>query len=187
MGKKLIADKNLPIEEIKTITFLLAHLKNIQALHVLDKYSSTAPKDLKDWVVLAYQECLTFLECELKDEDQAFISTGLGGKNNMIRYYFVLSSSDKSNLTKDQKEIIKKSLEKIALKKASVVEEIAFKNNYALIQHLTSLDIAVGDFIETSINECNKTGNNFLIFHYYTTNVKKPNEKEILKYLEYIK
>lgn len=187
MGKKLLTDKNHKTKEIKKTLLLLAHLENIQALHIIDRYLTIVPQALKDWVILAYKECLTSLEGELKGEDQMMITTGLGGRNNMMRYYFVLSSRDKSNFTKNQKEIIEKSLKKVCATKNSEIEKIEFKNNYALIQALTSFNIAVGDFIETSINECNKIGNNFLIFHYLINNTWKPREEEISKYLKEIK
>ncbi len=48
------------------------------------------------------------------------------------------------------------------------------------------MDVSVGDFIEEGISECNKMGE-FLFFHYYVTNVKRPANEEILKYLEEIR
>jgi hypothetical protein len=48
------------------------------------------------------------------------------------------------------------------------------------------MDIPVGDVIEEGISECN-TMNEFLICHYYVTNVKKPTNEEISKYLEEIR
>jgi hypothetical protein len=44
------------------------------------------------------------------------------------------------------------------------------------------MDIAVGDVIEEGIKECNKM-DEFLYFHYYVTNIKKPTKEEISKYL----
>jgi len=47
------------------------------------------------------------------------------------------------------------------------------------------MDIAVGEVIEESISECNKM-DEFLSHDYYVTNVKKPTQEEISKYLEEI-
>jgi len=47
------------------------------------------------------------------------------------------------------------------------------------------MDVAVGDVIEEGISECNKISE-FLLVHYYVTNVKKPTQEEISKYLEEI-
>ena len=48
------------------------------------------------------------------------------------------------------------------------------------------MDVAVGDAIEEGISECNKM-EEFLFFHYYITNVKKPTNEEILEYLQQIR
>lgn len=51
---------------------------------------------------------------------------------------------------------------------------------------LIPIDVAIGDVIEEGISQCNKM-EEFLFFHYYVTNVKKPTNEEILQYLEEIR
>jgi len=55
-----------------------------------------------------------------------------------------------------------------------------------MIRTLIPMDVAAGEVIEEGIRECNKM-DEFLYFHYYITNVKKPTHEEILEYLEEIR
>ena len=126
-----------------------------------------------------------FLESVLLHEESGFISTGLGGKENKLRYYFIVSSKDGLPFSETHRETLKRGFETISLKYKSEIEEINFEATYAMIGILIPMDVAVGEVIEESISECNKM-NEFLFLDYYVTNVRKPTPKEISKYLEEI-
>ena len=127
-----------------------------------------------------------FLESALLEEEGGIISTGLGGKDNKFRYYFIVSSKDGLTFSETHRNTLKREFETISQKYNSEIEEINFEPNYAMIRTLIPMDVAAGEVIEEGIRECNKA-DDFLYFHYYITNVKKPINEEIIKYLEEIR
>jgi hypothetical protein len=184
-SKKLFSE-NTPIETKKRILILLAHFGTAESYRTIEKYLNHSGQELKDWVLLSLKECRMFLESALLEEEGGFLSTGLGGKDNKLRYYFIVSPKEGLTFTETHRNTLKKGFETISQKYNSEIEEINFETNYAMIGIFIPMDVAVGDFIEEGISKCNKMGE-FLFFHYYVTNVKKPANEEILKYLEEIR
>ena len=179
-------DKHTPIELKKRILILLAHLGSPESCRRLEKYLKVSDRNLRGWALLSLNECRTLLESVLLQEEGGFISTGLGGKENKSRYYFILSSKDGLPFSETDRETLKRGYETISHKYKSEIEEINFEVTYATIEILIPTDIAVGEVIEEGISECNKMSE-FLFTDYYVTNVKKPTPEEISKYLEEIR
>ena len=65
------------------------------------------------------------------------------------------------------------------------LEGLSFQKNYLKINTLISMDVAIGNFIERGIENCNKE-EPCLKFHYYVTNVLPPTAKDIQEYLKEI-
>jgi hypothetical protein len=163
----------------------LAHLGSPESCRILEKYLNISEGNLRDWALLSLKECRAFLESVLLQEEGGFISTGLGGKDNKLRYSFVVSSKDGLPFSETHRNTLKRGFEKISHKYNSEIEEINFGATYAMIGILIPMDVAVGEVIEEGISECNKMSE-FLSPDYYVTNVKKPTPEEISKYLEEI-
>ncbi len=178
-------DKHSPIESKKRILILLAHLGSPESSRTIEEYLKISEGNLRDWALLSLKECRTFLESVLLQEEGGFVSTGLGGKDNKLRYYFIVSSKDGLPFSETHRETLKRGYETISHKYKSEIEEINLGATYAMIGILIPMDVAVGEVIEEGISECNKTSE-FLSPHYYVTNVKKPTREEISKYLEEI-
>jgi hypothetical protein len=178
-------DKHTPIESKKRILVLLAHLGTAESCRTVEKYLKISEGNLRDWALLALKECRTFLESLLLQEEGGFISTGLGGKDNKLRYYFIAGSKDGLPFSETHRKTLKKGFETISHKYKSEIEEINFEATYAMIGILIPMHVAVGEVIEEGISECNKMSE-FLFPDYYVTNVKKPTPEEISKYLEEI-
>ncbi len=178
--------KDTPIESKKKILILLAHLGTPESCRILEKYLKSPEANLRDWALLSLKECRMFLESVLLKEEGGFISTGLGGKDNKLRYYFIVSSKDGLLFSETHKNILKRGFETISHQYKSQIEEINFGVTYAMIGMLIPMDIAVGEIVEDGISECNKI-NEFLFLDYYVTNVGRPTHREILNYLEEIK
>ncbi len=123
-----------------------------------------------------------FLESALLEVEGGIISAGLGGKDNKVRYYFIVSSRDDTPFSETHRDTLRREFTTIGQKYSSEIEEIAFETNYAMIRTLIPMDVAAGEFIEEGIRECNEM-DEFLYFDYYITNVKKPTKEEISKYL----
>jgi hypothetical protein len=163
----------------------LAHLGTAESCRTLEKYLKISERNLRDWALLSLKECRTFLESVLLQEEGGFISTGLGGKDNKLKYYFIVSSKDSLPFSETHRNTLKRGFETISDKYKSGIEEINFEATYAMIGILIPMDVSVGEVIEEGISECNKMSE-FLFPHYYVINVKKPTPGEISKYLEEI-
>jgi hypothetical protein len=177
--------KHTPIELKKRILILLAHLGTAESCRTLEKYLKISEGNLRDWALLSLKECRMFLESVLLQEEGGLISTGLGGKDNKLRYYFIVSSKDGLPFSETHKSTLKIGFETISHKYRSEIEKINFESTYAMIEVLIPMDVAVGEVIEEGISECDKMSE-FLFPDYYVTNVKKPTHEEISKYLEEI-
>jgi hypothetical protein len=178
-------DKHIPIESKKRILILLAHLGTPESCKIIEKYLRSSEPNLRGWALLSLKEGRAFLESVLLQKESGFISTGLGGKDNKFRYYFIVSSKDSQPFSETDRNTLKRGFEKISHIYNSEIEEISFEAIYAMIGILIPTDVAVGEVIEEGISECNKMSK-FLFLDYYVTNVKKPTPKEISKYLEEI-
>jgi len=185
MESDKLFDKRTSIEFKKRILILLAHLGSPESCRVIEKFLKISERNLRDWALLSLKECRTFVESVLLQEEEGFISTGLGGKDNKLRYYFIVSSKDGKPFSETDRNTIRRGFETISHKYKSEIEEISFEATYAMIGILIPMDIAVGLVIEEGISECNKMSE-FLFPDYYVTNVKKPTPDEISKYLEEI-
>jgi hypothetical protein len=178
--------KDTPIESKKKILILLAHLGTPESCRILEKYLKRSETELRDWALLSLKECRMFVESVLLKEEGGFISTGLGGKDNKLRYYFIVSSKHGLPFSESRKNTLKREFETASRKHKSEIEEINFEATYAMIRMLIPMDIAVGELIEEGISKCNNNGE-FLFPDYYVTNVGKPTHEEISDYLEEIK
>jgi hypothetical protein len=185
-GSDRLFYKDTPIESKKKILILLAHLGTPESSKILEKYLKSSEANLKDWALLSLKECRMFVESVLLKEEGGFISTGLGGKDNKLRYYFIVSSKDGLPFSDSHRNTLKREFETASHKHKSEIEEINFEATYAMIGMLIPMYIAVGEIIEEGISECNNIGE-FLSLGYYVTNVGKPTYEEISEYLEEIK
>ena len=187
-GSDRLFYKDTPIESKKKILILLAHLGTPESCRILEKYLKSSEAELRDWVLLSLKECRMFVESVLLKEEGGFISTGLGGKDNKLRYYFIVSSKDGLPFSESHRDTLKREFETASRKHKSEIEEINFEATYAMIGMLIPMDVAVGEIIEEGINECNNTDiGEFLSVDHYVTNVGKPTYEEISDYLEEIR
>ncbi len=176
---KILLSNNIPIEGKKKALGLLAHLGTIAAFRQIEKYNNHPDNELKQWTLLSLQECKMFLEGSLLDESMGFISSGLGGIDNRLRYYFLVLPLTNQLFTNPQKDIIKNEFILVCKDLNSILETIDLSNDaFVSITLLMPLDIALGTVIETGIKKCNDLGT-FVFEYYYATNQNIPDLKEI--------
>ncbi len=72
---------------------LAAH-DDVEAFRIIERFHKSSEGVLHDWAVLSLQESRMILQSSLLGEQQVFISTGLGGKGQKIRYFIVLMKKD---------------------------------------------------------------------------------------------
>ncbi len=180
--EKLFQDK-IPIDLKKELLIRLAHLETVESYRILEKFYNNCDNELKTWAALALQECYMSLENYLMDSNSGFISTGLGGKDNNLRFFFVIFTTTSEPFTELQKKLICDEFELICKKSNSELEKIDFDEDYSCLTILMPMDIAPDTIIMDGINICNELGD-FIIPHYFVTNVEIPSKEEILRIIK---
>lgn len=176
----------MKLEGKKKALVLLAHLGTITAFRQIEKYYKNPDKELKPWAALALQECRMFLESTLEDRSIGFISTGLGGVKDKLRYFFLIISSTEGVFTETQKRIIDEEFLLVAKNLNCEIEALDHSETFVGLTVLVPMDVAVGTFVETGIKMCNELGN-FVFEYYYATNQDIPDEKEIMEIIRIVR
>jgi hypothetical protein len=169
-------------EEKKKLFARLASIERVEAYRFIEKYLADGNKELRNWAILALQESRMLLESKLLDENQVFISTGLGGKGSKLRYFVVLIQRQGENITDLQKKIIRNEFE-ISLKKHDAeIEKLEILGSYATLLVVIPLKVALKEVFREAIKECNQYGD-FLKTNFIVTNVRELGPEEIRDFL----
>ena len=180
--KEEIFDLSGSTEERKSLFAQLASLEDVSAYRTIERYLKEGHKDLRNWAILALQESRMLLESKLLEENQVFISTGLGGKGSKLRYFVVLISKEEDGFSELQKKIIKNEFEDILAKGDAEIEKVDFPAPFATLVVMVPLKVALKDVFRSAIAECNQYGN-FMKSNFIITNVKELNLAEIRDFL----
>lgn len=161
----------------------LASIDKVESYRYIETFLDQAGEELHDWAVLALNENRMLLESRFLDESQVFISTGLGGKDERLRYFVALVSRSKLDLDVTQQKVIKNEFDFILKKFGAEIEEIHFSEHISTILLLLPMDLSLTEVIQEAIDECNKYGD-FLNADFIVTNVKTLSFREIKDFLE---
>jgi hypothetical protein len=170
-------------EEKKYAMTFLATSGDIKAYRALEAYNRHPKASLTDWSSLSLLQAKIMLESEFSEEQQVFISTGLGGRGNKLRFYAFFKSVGLMPFSKYQRNLIEKEIPLVVRKYEGELEEITIKNNYFSLLFLVSLQIDLKEMLKEAICECNEYGN-FIDTHFVITNVKIFDQEDICKELQ---
>lgn len=170
-------DQIVPLSQKKTLLSVLASQPSPEAFRAIQKYASQPDPELKDWCTLALQENRMLLESSLLDEQQVFISTGLGGKGSMLRF-FVVFLHQTAPLVPLQQKILHDELDFSLRHHQGELEYMEHFAGFSSAMILLPLKSNMGDLLVSLIEECNQYGG-FLEKDFLVTNIKKMNESEI--------
>jgi len=177
-----IFNSELSINEKKELLLSLASIDDVKIYRIIEKYSKNPDTELKNWAILALQESRMHLESSLLNQNQVFISTGLGGKGLNLRYFVVFISKDDNIINEIQRKIIQSELEYAFAKNESLLEKIEFNDKYTAFTVLIPITTTIADLFKEIISECNKLGN-FLKNNFLITNMKEFNIDEIEQFI----
>jgi len=169
--------------ERKSLFAMLASLEEVLAYRTIERYLKEGHQELRNWAILALQESRMLLESKLLEENQVFISTGLGGKGLKLRYFIVLIGKENTDFSDLQKKIIKNEFEDILIKCDAEIEKIDFLGRFATLVVMVPLKVALKDVFRSAIMECNQYGD-FMKSNFIITNVKELNLAEIKDFLK---
>jgi hypothetical protein len=175
----------------KVLLKLLAQQASVESYRMIEDFMALdyLEPELRNWTTLSLFECRGLLEGNLLGEDVAFISSGLGGKNDKLRYFFAVLSSDNKPFTNTESEVIFDAFASVAKKMDVAIEsrECSLVHGYAKFVALVPLKVPLNDFIEYGIEKANKMSDDFIEPHYLATNVEIPDEKRLLEIIKKVK
>ena len=174
---------DLSIEEKKNLLVLLASQDQVEVFRTIEKYAQAPDPELKEWSILALQESRMVIQSSLMDEQQVYISTGLGGKGTNLRYFIVFVRSEGVEKYSDvQQKLIHDELEFALKKHEGELEDIYFEDELAVAVLLLPIKSDIQGFFSGVINECNQYGD-FIRQDIIITNVKRMNIEEIRNFI----
>jgi hypothetical protein len=181
--KSDLFDSETSIDEKKNLLVLLASQDRVEAFRAIETYAKNPDLELSKWSILALQESRMVLQSSLMDEQQVYISTGLGGKGQKLRYFVVFVGNEKIVEYSDiQSKLIKTELEFEIRKIDGELEEISFSENLAVAVLLLPVQSDLQLVFRSVIAECNQYGD-FIKPDIIITNVKRMSFAEIKRFL----
>lgn len=180
---ELLRESDYPLTGKKQILARLATMEDVAAFRAIEAYANDPDRELQDWSLLALQESRMHLESHLLEESQVFISTGLGGRDNKLRYFVVLIARNRSALTEFQNMIIQNEFPFILKKYDGEIEDFQSSGYLAAMTLLIPIQYPVNDIFAEGIDECNQYGD-FLRENCIVTNVKRLTFDEVKAFIE---
>lgn len=174
-------ENDIDPDKKKKILAELSNMETAEAYRIIEKFIKIKSEELHHWAVLALQHSRISLETHLLDEQQVFISTGLGGSSSKLRYFIVGKLRTDEVFTDTQKKVVKNEFETIFNSFNSIIEELTFTESYFTILGLIPIETSIGEVIKKSIDESNQYGN-FIHSDYLVTNVRVLEMNEIIGY-----
>lgn len=173
----------LSVEEKKNLLVLLASQEKVEAFRAIETYAKNPDVELKEWSILALQESRMVIQSSLMDEQQVYISTGLGGKGLNLRYFVVFIGNENAfEYSQVQQSLIRDELEFALKKNHGELEEISFTENLAIVVLLLPVKSDIQNFFSGVINECNQYGD-FVRPDIIITNVKRMSIDEVKNFI----
>lgn len=170
-------------ERKKEILSAIASLDEVKAYRTIEKFVKESKGEINQWAVLALQESRMLIQTSLLEEEQVFISTGLGGKGKMLRYYVVfINNTIDSLLTDSQQKLIKNELIYEINDNNGEFETMDFMEGFSTSLVMLPLHANIKKVFQNVVDECNQYGN-FLNRDLIVTNVKVMSRSEIIQLL----
>jgi len=162
---------------------LLASQEKVEAFRTIEKYAQNPDPELREWGILALQESRMVIQSSLMDEQQVYISTGLGGKEQKLRYFVVFICNENiDKYSAVQRKLIKTELEYALTHNNGILEEISFEKDLAIAILLLPVKSDIQGVFSSVINECNQYGD-FVRPDIIITNVKRMSVIEIRRFM----
>jgi hypothetical protein len=167
-------------QEIKYALSFLAVSGDVKAYRAIESYHKN---HRDDWSSMSLMQAKITLESEFSDEKQIFISTGLGGKGEQLRFFAFFKSNHLKNFSPYQRDLINKEIPYYIQKQGGALENIEIADNYFTLVFLIDIQANIKIVLEQAIIECNQYGD-FIDKGFIITNVKIFSEEDIQRELQ---
>jgi hypothetical protein len=181
--KDNLFEKDNTIANKKKLLVQLASIEEVEAYRAIEKYVKEPDSELREWAILAFQESRMLIQSKLLDENQVFISTGLGGKGSKLRYFVVLLNNFGIPFEDLQQKLIRTELDFFLKKHDAELEEVDFMNDYCSLLAIVPIKVSIRDVFKAAIAECNEYGG-FIRKNFIVTNVKALSYEEIKEFVD---
>jgi hypothetical protein len=176
--KNELVDPGVALETKKTLLVQMASVPSPEVYRVLESYANQPDEGLEDWAKMALQESKLLLESHLLDDRQVFISTGLGGKGNKLRYFVVLFNKTGDELQPFQQKVLRDEISYALQRYDSELESLKYTDKYTTMLIVAPITSDIARMFREGIDECNQFGD-FLSPDFIVTNMKELSEEEI--------
>ncbi|MDR1103525.1 MAG: hypothetical protein LBL42_07175 [Tannerella sp.] len=174
---------DVPTKRKKRLLSTMAVSKQAKAYGILKQFVGECEPELNYWAYMALMESRMTLESDLSDERQIYISTGLGGEGQRLRFFLLLVSSSDALFLDYQRQVIERECAYFLSRENGKIERLTIREKHVELLVLLPIQTNLKSLAERIINECNQYGN-FLSKNMTITNVKELNDDEIAKILQ---
>lgn len=183
-NREELFDENVEESRKKEILTAIAAYNDVKAYRTLEQFVEKSEGEIKQWGILALQESRMLMHNSLLDEQQVFISTGLGGKGKKLRYFIVFIGQDENKmLTSTQQKLVKEELIFELKKHEGEFESMDFSEGFASSLVMLPITTAIQKVFQNVVEECNQYGG-FLKKDVIITNVKIMSRSEIIQLVQ---
>lgn len=178
MYATLCTNDLVTVEGKKHILSQLATSQCVRAYRLLEEYAQIADPDVLDWAAMALMESRMFLESTFSEEKQIYISSGLGGRGEKLRFYVLLMSKDRVPFKEYQRQTIEREFAFYLPKMDCEIERLSIGEQYVELVFLVPYRVELKPMLDRVIEECNQYGD-FLSGVALVSNVKELTPDEV--------
>lgn len=171
------------VDDKRLLLSRLAVSRQVKAYRILQAYAADPAPEVKDWAYMALMECRISLESELSDEKQIYISTGLGGRGEKLRFFVLMLSREGQPFEAYQKQVVEREAAYALPKAGCEIERLTVSERHIEMVFLIPVRVDIKVTLDKLINECNQYGH-FLSETFTITNVKELSGEEIAEIIE---
>ncbi|MDR2791960.1 MAG: hypothetical protein LBB27_04430 [Tannerellaceae bacterium] len=166
------------INEKKHAIVVLVVSGSIKALRRLETFAATAEGELADWLQLAVSDLSVRLQTELLGEPHMLIASGLGAKDDKLRFFALFSSNGDAPFEAWQQRFMEKEFTYILSEKGCEIDILNVGERHVELLFLVPLATDCFSILAKLIEECNEYGH-FLSPRLFVSNAKRMAEEEI--------
>jgi hypothetical protein len=174
-------DAGVPLEERKLMLVRLSCSEEVEVLRALEQHEKNcSDEEIKDILTMCVYQCRNGVESALLGEQHAVLVSGMGGKDNKIRYFAALATLSGQPWTTTEQHLLREELLLASKEHDAVVEMLEFSGKYAKILLLTPITLSPITVVRNAKDASNALGI-FINQNEVITNVERLSDEKLDK------
>ncbi|MDR1500226.1 MAG: hypothetical protein LBI58_04520 [Tannerellaceae bacterium] len=173
-----LSNTDMSAEHRKYVLSALAVSGDIRAYRLLEGYVENPDPEVADWAYMALMESRLSIESELLEERQIYISTGLGGRGEKLRFFVLLTASGREPFKDYQRHVIEHEAHYYLSAGDCEIERLTICGLHVELVVLSPIRLDIKNIFERFLYECNQYGN-FISNVLTITNMRELSAAEI--------